>query len=205
LGRYGHDVPFEQVRSQIGKGGDQLMPVFLSSDEVERLGDRIERERGELFRREYLPRVRAFPATRELFERIRADGRRIVLASSSKREELEVYEKLARIDDLIDGATSADDIERSKPHPDVFQAALMKLADVSPIEAIVVGDSPYDAEGAARAGLTTIGLLCGGFPEPDLRRAGCVAIYRDPADLLANYDRSPLAPQPHRSEAGNPL
>jgi phosphoglycolate phosphatase-like HAD superfamily hydrolase len=61
-------------------------------------------------------------------------------------------------------------------------------------EAVVVGDTPYDAEAAGKAGLRTVGLLCGGFPEAALWQAGCIAIYRDPADLLAQYDRSPLAP-----------
>jgi len=56
-----------------------------------------------------------------------------------------------------------------------------------------VGDTPYDAQAAGKIGLRTIGLLCGGWPERELREAGCIAIYRDPADLLHQYDRSPLA------------
>ena len=192
LARYGHEVTFEQVRHQIGKGGDQLMPVFLSEEEVERDGPRIEEERTELFKRDYLPRIDAFPMTRELFERIKRDGKQILLASSSKAKELDAYKKIARIDDLIEDATSSDDAERSKPHPDIFEAALTKLDGVAPEEAIVVGDTPYDAEAAGKAGLATIGLLCGGFPEAELRASGCIAIFRDPADLLARYDESPL-------------
>ncbi len=192
LARYGHEVTFEQARHQIGKGGDQLMPVFLSEEEVERDGPRIEKERSELFKRDYLPRIEAFPMTRELFERIKRDGKTILLASSSKAKELDAYKKIARIDDLIEDATSSDDAERSKPHADIFEAALTKLDGVTPAEAIVVGDTPYDAEAAGKAGLATIGLLCGGFPEAELRASGCIAIFRDPADLLARYDESPL-------------
>ncbi len=192
LAKYGHKVAFEQVRHQIGKGGDQLMPVFLSEEEVERDGPRIEEERSELFKRDYLPRIEAFPMTRELFERIKRDGKQILLASSSKGTELDVYKKIARIDDLIEDATSSDDAERSKPHPDIFEAVLTKLDGMAPEEAIVVGDTPYDAEAAREAGLATIGLLCGGFPEAELRASGCIAIFRDPADLLARYDESPL-------------
>src|SRR4051812_887093 len=70
--RYGHDIPSDRIREQIGKGGDQLMPVFLSEDEIERLGEQIEKERSELFKRKYLPGLRAFPRVRELFERILA-------------------------------------------------------------------------------------------------------------------------------------
>ena len=161
-----------------------MLPVFFSKDELEKFGKRMEEERSEWFKKTYLPHVRAFPKTRELFERIKADRRRIVLASSAKEDELKQYEKLARIDDLIGESTSADDAEKSKPHPDIFQAALGRLKDVKPDEAIVVGDTPYDAEAAGKAGLRTIGVLCGGFPEAELRAAGAIAIFRDPADLL---------------------
>lgn len=191
--RFGREVPFEEVRHQIGKGGDQLMPVFFSHGELERFGGEMEEYRGRLYKSEYLPQVRAFPRVRELFERIRRDGKRIALASSAKAEELAAYKKIARISDLVEEETSADDAERSKPHPDIFQSALARLGDTSPSEAIVVGDTPYDAEAAGKAGLETVGLLCGGFPEDDLRAAGCVRIYRDAADLLARYDSSPLA------------
>jgi HAD superfamily hydrolase (TIGR01509 family) len=195
LARFGKQVEYERVRYQIGKGGDQLMPVFLSEKELEEFGDELETYRGELFKREYISRVKGFPAVPELFERVRAEGLRIALASSAKADELEVYKKAAGIEGLVEEETSSDDAEKSKPHPDIFEAALSRLGDVSPAEAVVVGDTPYDAEAAGKAGMKTVGLLCGGFPEQDLRDAGCVRIYRDPADLLANYDESPLARQ----------
>ena len=100
---------------------------------------------------------------------------------------------MAEIDDLIASSTSRDDAEHSKPHPDIFAAALETLDGVTADEAMVVGDSPFDAEAARKLKLRTIGLRCGGFPQEQLRNAGCIAIYDDPADLLANYDRSPLA------------
>jgi HAD superfamily hydrolase (TIGR01509 family) len=194
--RYGREVPFEAVRHQIGKGGDQLMPVFLPEDEIAERGEEIETFRKELFRREYLPSVQAFPAVRDLFERLRHDGKRIALASSAKGDELERYQTVAGIADLIEVATSSDDAERSKPHPDIFRAALQRLGHVRPAEVLVIGDTPYDAEAAGRAGLRTIGVLCGGFPEDELRAAGCVAVYRDPQDLLDRYDVSPLRETP---------
>jgi phosphoglycolate phosphatase-like HAD superfamily hydrolase len=137
--------------------------------------------------------VKGFPAVRELFRRVKDEGLRVALASSAKGDELEAYKKLARIEDLVGEETSSDDAEKSKPHPDIFEAALEKLGDVRLSEAVVVGDTPYDAEAAGKAGLKTVGLLSGGFPAEDLRAAGCVRIYRDAADLLANYDTSPLA------------
>jgi HAD superfamily hydrolase (TIGR01549 family) len=196
---FGKKVPFEKVRYQIGKGGDQLMPVFFSKEELEKFGEELEKYRGDLYKREYLPRVAAFPSVRELFERIRQDGHRIALASSAKEDELGTYKKLARIEDLVEEQASADDAEKSKPHPDIFEAALAQLGDVRPTEAVVVGDTPYDAEAAGKAGLSTVGFLSGGFPEEDLRAAGCVRIYRDASDLLARYDDSPIAAQPSSS------
>ena len=190
---FGRHFDFERVRYQIGKGGDQLMPVFLSEKELEEFGEELEEYRGELFKREYLPRVKGFPAVRELFQRVKDEGLKIALASSAKGDELKEYKKLVRIEDLVEEETSADDAEKSKPHPDIFEAALEQLGDVQPSEAVVVGDTPYDAQAAGKAGLKTIGLLSGGFPEEDLRAAGCDPVYRDAADLLANYDTSPLA------------
>ena len=191
--KFGREVEFERVRHQIGKGGDQLMPVFFSKEELKRFGEELEKYRGELYKREYLSQVRAFPQVRELFERIRQDGLRIALASSAKKDELKTYKEIARITDLVEEETSADDADKSKPHPDIFEAALASLGDVEADEAIVIGDTPYDAEAAGKIKLRTIGVLCGGFPEAELRAAGCTDIYRAPADLLARYDASPLA------------
>ena len=189
----GKEVTFAELHKQMGKGGDQLMPVFCSREELDRFGEDLERRRTELFASDYLPRVRPFPRVRELFERVKADGLSIALASSAKEEELERHKKSLRIEDLLETSTSADDAERSKPHPDIFQAALEGIGGVAPEEAIVVGDTPYDAIAAAKARMRTIGLLSGGFTEEALRSAGAVGIYKDVADLLEHYDESLLA------------
>jgi len=191
--QYGAEVPFEEVRKLIGKGGDQFMPQFLPADVVRDKADEIEALRLKIFQTHHLPSVRAFPQSRELVQRIKREGLRVVLASSAKADELKGYTKLARIDDLLDDMTSADDAERSKPHPDIFEAALKKLEGVTADQAIAVGDTPWDAEAAGKAGLRTVGVLCGGGDEQTLREAGCVAIYQDPADLLARFESSPLA------------
>ena len=196
---FGHDIEFDAVRGQIGKGGDQLMPVFLSKEELEDRGEDLNKRRGEILKERYLSKIKPFADVRALFERIKADGTRIVLASSAKADELETYKKIANIEGLTNAETSSGDAEESKPEPDIFKAAMSKLGDVQPDEVIVVGDTPYDAEAAAKAGLRTIGVLCGGFSEGSLREAGCIAIYEDPADLLAQYGRSPLAPTTARS------
>ena len=191
---FGYKFNFDKIRSQIGKGGDQLMPVFLSKEEVDSGGEEIEKYRSDLFKRKYFPQARAFPMVRELFQHIRACGQKIALASSCKSDELEDYKKLAHIEDLVDVATTSDDADKSKPHPDIFHAVMKQLPGITSSEAIAVGDTPYDAEAAGKAGVCTIGVLCGGFPEEQLRAAGCIAIYRDPADLLQHFDSSAAAP-----------
>lgn len=191
---FGHDVAFDAVRGQIGKGGDQLLPVFLSKDELEDHGEELNERRGKILKESYLSKIKPFADVRALLERIKADGIRIALASSAKGDELQHYKKLTDIEGLIDAETSSDDAEKSKPEPDIFEAALSKLGDIEPGDVIVIGDTPYDAEAAAKAGLRTIGVLCGGFSEQSLTEARCIAIYQGPSDILAQYDRSPLAP-----------
>ncbi|QJE72894.1 HAD family phosphatase [Aerophototrophica crusticola] len=192
LKKFGHDLPYEQVRSQIGKGSDLLVPALIGEDADKRNGDEIRDARHTLFKDQYLDQVKPFQKTRDLIQAVLDDGKKVVLASSAKADELEAYKKAAGIEDLIDKATSSDDAEKSKPYPDIFQAAL-KQAGVRPDEAVVIGDTPYDAEAAGKAGIPVLGVLCGGFPEADLREAGAREIYRDPADLLARYQDSLIA------------
>lgn len=193
LTHFGHPVTFEAVRQQIGKGGDQLLPVFLTEEEIKEIGQDLEEYRSRLFKEQYLPKVKPFPRVRELFEAVLGHRQKVALASSARGDELKHYERIAGIEDLVQVETSSADAERSKPHPDIFEAALERLGSGIPKEeVIVVGDSPHDAEAAKNAGLRSIGVLCGGFSEKTLTDAGCVAIYQGPADLLQNYDQSPL-------------
>ena len=128
--KFGKDVKFYEARRQVGKGGDQFLPQFLLKKEIKEFGKAIEKERGEIFKREFLPKIKPFPGVRELFEKIKADEKPIVLASSANADEVEVYKKIAQIEDLIEAETSADDAEKSKPEPDIFVAALGKLGKI---------------------------------------------------------------------------
>ncbi len=186
--RFGKQFPREKLRSQIGKGSDQYLPEFLTPDEIDRFGKELDDYRSDLFKRAYLPKVRPFPKVRELFQRIRDDDKRIVLASSGKKTDTKYYIDLLKVDDLIEGYVSGDDADISKPAPDIFAASLKKLGSISPTDAMTVGDTRFDIEAARKAGLKTIAVLCGGTPESVLREAGAIAIFRDPADFLAHYD-----------------
>ena len=184
---FGKTFPIEALRDQIGKGSDQYIPQFLTADEIKSFGKQLDDYRSEIFRKEYLPKVRPFPKVRELFGRIKDDRKRVVLASSGKQKDTEYYVDLLKIDHLIEGYVSGDEADRSKPAPDIFTACLDKFKLVRN-ESIVIGDTRFDVEAAARAGLPSIGVTCGGTDANILRAAGATAVYKDPADLLAHYD-----------------
>ena len=188
---FGHDVPADVIHGQIGKGGDNLIPTLLPglSDEQHQA---LEDYRSELFKTDYLPRVVPFPGVRSLFERIVADGKTIVLASSAKGAEVDYHRNVIGAGDLVTATTSADDVEHSKPCPDIFAAALAKV-NGTPGQAVVVGDSPFDVEAAKKLGLRVIGFRSGGFPDDVLLQAGADALYDGVEDLLRGFDASLLA------------
>jgi HAD superfamily hydrolase (TIGR01509 family) len=180
---------FDEVRRRIGMGGDFLLPSALGIDAESEPGLRISRRRQEIFRHRYLPRLEPFPQARELLLRMREGGLRRVVASASKREELDEMLRIAGIEDLVEAATSASDVEDPKPEPDVVHAALGKLT-LPREEVLLLGDTPYDLEAAGRAGVGMVGVESGGWSRGEL--AGAVAVYRDAADLLAHFDSSPF-------------
>lgn len=190
--RFGHDVSFERARSQIGKGGDKLIPEFLSADAQRDHGKELEEWRGNRFKTEYLPLVRPFSAVPDLLRRVRNAGLRIAIGSSAKKDELDKYLDIARIAGLVDMTTSSEDAEQSKPAPDIFEIVLKKLG-IEGGDAVAIGDTPYDATAAGKAKIATIGVLCGGFTEASLRQTGCVEVYPGPAALLARFEDSLLA------------
>ena len=129
---------------------------------------------------------------RKLLERIKAEGKRIALASSAKEDELGEYKKIMKISDLLDEETSDDDAEESKPSPDIFQAAMKKLGGIKAENAVAIGDTPYDGEAASKASLKVIGVESGGWSREKLLESGCTKVYRDVAEVLENYENSLL-------------
>jgi len=182
---FGVELPLETIRGQIGKGGDNLIPALLPPELAAAKQQEIEDYRSELFKTCYLPRVTPFPFVRELFERLYADGIKIVLASSAKGAEIDYHLNVIGAPDLVFATTSADDVEHSKPCPDIFAAALAKVAPLTAAEVLVVGDTPYDIAAAAKLDIRAIGIRAGGFPEEELSDA--VAVYDGPEELLRRY------------------
>jgi phosphoglycolate phosphatase-like HAD superfamily hydrolase len=193
LREFGFHADYEAVRAQIGKGGDKLIPEFVPKDRLQAIQQKLSDFRGDLFKRKYLSLIRPLSCVPELMQRITDHGLQIALASSAKKDELRAYVKIAGIDKFIQEETSQDDVDESKPAPDIFEAALAKLKGITADEAVAIGDTPYDAIAARHAGLRVIGVLTGGWKREYLTQAGCFAVYRSVAELFAVYDGSVLA------------
>jgi HAD superfamily hydrolase (TIGR01509 family) len=188
----GHEVDYQQIRRLIGMGGDNLLPEIANLEKDSEQGTAISHRRGEVFKEQYLSSLASLPGSRELVERISTDGMKLVVASSAKQDELEPLLSIAEVSDLFEQRTSSDDAPKSKPDPDIVQAALERIS-LTPEEAVMIGDTPYDIQSAHKAGVKVIALRSGGWSDKDL--TGALAIYDDPADLLAHYDESPLVQQ----------
>jgi len=187
---HGHDVPLEKVRPLIGMGGDKVVPDLAPGlNAKEGTGKEIADARKKLMLETFGPTLQPAPGSRELVQRARQEGLAIVVASSASSEELEMLLNVARVDDLLRERTTMDDAGESKPAPDIVSVALTK-SGLGADEVVMIGDSPYDIESAEKIGVGTIALRCGGFSDDDL--TGALALYDDPADLLARYDASPL-------------
>jgi HAD superfamily hydrolase (TIGR01509 family) len=178
------------IKEQMGKGADMLLPTLVPeldeqahSDLTTAQGDSFSRYRGD---------VRPFPDARSLISHAHGLGQKIVLASSASKDDLDHYLDLIDIRDLVMVATTSDDVEKTKPAPDIFSTALGKLPGLSPADVLVVGDTPYDIEAAKKCGIGSVAVRSGGFSDKALYDAGAIAIYDDVADLLSDYSRSPL-------------
>jgi membrane protein len=195
----GFDISRPAIHEQIGKGADNLLPSLLP-DSPGDVRDRLARAHGDIYKGEYLPRVQRFPGAREILLKAVAAGQKVVLASSASREELDHYVQLLQAGDLLSATTSKDDVEHSKPCPDIFAEALERTRH-SAEQAIVIGDTPYDIAAARHAGLDAIAVLSGGFSEETLRASGPVAVYANVEEIIARYESSPLGTS--RSEASS--
>ena len=185
-----HDLtpPVWRVHRHIGMGGDQLVAA-VAGGEVERdSGDSI-REAEKRHYGELIEEVSVFAGARELIVALKDRGHAVVLASSAHGEDVEHYIDLLDARELADSWTTSDDVERTKPAPDLVAVAMERAGTLS---AVMVGDSTWDIEAAKRAGLETLAVLTGGFSEAELRDAGAVAVYESLVELRENLDSTPL-------------
>lgn len=186
----GIDVSVEFVQSLIGMGSDRLIPRVTGRQVTSDLGKRLTEDRSLRFRKSYLPGIRAFPKVRDLLLRFRDAGVRLTVATSAEPQELKHLLELAQISDLLESSTTSGDVERSKPDPDIIQAALASLG-TRPEATLMLGDTPYDVEAAGMAGIRTVAVRCGGWDDHQL--VGALAIFKDTAELLSKFESSPFS------------
>lgn len=187
-----HDLvlPIWRIHRHIGMGGDQLVPALAGEDFESDHGDAV-REQEQALYGELIGEVRPMEGSRELIAELVRRGHSVLLASSAKQGEVDCYLDLLDARELADGWTSSADVESTKPAPDLVHAALQKL-DAEASEAVMIGDTPYDAEAARRAGVPTLAVLTGGFSEQELRDAGAAEVYESVAELRKRLDGTPL-------------
>ncbi len=189
MARGGYDVPYKKVRSAIGMGSDNLLPSTIGVEKESEEGKRLSEWWKEIFKESYLPKLKAFPKSRELLARMKEVGLKLVVASSSEPDMLQKLLDIVGAQGLVAETTSAGDAKRSKPDPDIIRAAL-ENAGYPASKVVMLGDTPYDVQASTRAGVPIIAVRCGGWDDSQLK--GAIATYEDPEDLLAHYDSSPL-------------
>ncbi len=179
-----------EIQKLIGMGGDKLLPRVSGIEESTPAGQKISKRHREIFMARYLPNLRPTPGAPELLRHLRKQGLKMVVATSAKNDELKQLLKICGADQVIEGKTSSEDARESKPDPDIVQAALKQIG-LPADEIVMLGDTPYDIEAARKAGVAVVAFRCGGWGDADLQ--GALAVYADPADLLAHYQTSLLA------------
>ncbi len=177
-----------RVHRHIGMGGDQIVAALAGDDDEERLGDRLREAHTREFRR-LRDECEPLEGARELCAELKRRGLVVVLASSANADDLDHFLEQLGVRDVVDGWTTSDDVERTKPHPDVVEAA---LDCAGTRDAVMVGDSRWDIEAAAAAGLETVCVITGGWSEQELRDHGAAAVFESLVELRESLDRTPL-------------
>jgi HAD superfamily hydrolase (TIGR01549 family) len=182
----GHPVPVWKLHRHIGMGGDRLIPAVASDEIAERLGDELTERHTKAYD-ELIGETGLLPGAQDLLDGLRSTGLRVVLASSSQPQHARHALDLLDAADRTDAWTTSEDASESKPDPELLETALDRVGGS---RAVMIGDATWDVYAANEAGIPTIGLLSGGFGEEELRAAGAVAVYQDPADLLASLEEA---------------
>ena len=183
-------LPIWRIHRHIGMGGDQVVSALTDERTERELGDEIRDAEKSLYG-EMIGEVRAMEGSQSLIDELRERGHRVVLATSAKQEELDHYLDMLDARERADAWTSSEDVESTKPEPDLVHAALQKL-DADPGDAMMIGDTPWDVEAAKRAGVATIAVRTGGFAAEELREAGALAVYESVAELRDSLAETPL-------------
>jgi HAD superfamily hydrolase (TIGR01509 family) len=187
--RHGIVLPLWRIHRAVGMGGDQLVPALVGKDVDEEHGDEIRETRDGIYKGELIDEVAALAGGHELIVALKERGARVVLASSSPEDEIEQYLELLDARDVVDAWTTKDDVDATKPAPDLVLAALEKAETR---DAVMVGDTPWDIEAASKAGVETVCVITGGWSKHELREAGAVAVFESADELRERLDETPL-------------
>lgn len=188
--QHGHDVPMADVHHAIGMSGDKLLDHCLGDDRDRDQDDALDAAHLALYKQHW-GRLRPLPGAADLMRTCADRGLDVVLASSASEEELSALRSALDADDAITAATSASDADEGKPAPDIVQTALKK-SGLAADRVVFIGDAVWDGYAARNSQVAFLALTCGGTPADELRGCGAVEVWRDPADLLANIDKSAL-------------
>ncbi|WP_338504866.1 HAD family phosphatase [Sphingomonas kaistensis] len=185
----GHEFRLARIHAEVGKGAANFVKGLLPDAgpaEIETLG----KAHAKVFARDYMHRLKPFPGARALLRRCHEEGLTVILATSASEKEVKRHLDVLDARRFVDGWVTADDVDRSKPCPDIYEAAARK-AGVDPDDALAVGDSPFDIESATAAGIRILAVRSGLFPDDDLR--GALAVYDNVEELLDRFEESPLS------------
>jgi HAD superfamily hydrolase (TIGR01509 family) len=196
FGAHGHQVPMTRLHRLIGQGSARLVTNVLGHDDADVTAAHTD------FYGPFLYQLRAFPAAADVLRATKRAGLAVVLATSASSKEAAHLRAAIGCDDVIDAVTTKDDVAESKPDPDIVQAALA-AAGLDAGAAVFVGDTVWDVEAAASAGVECVAVLTGGISASELRDAGAVAVYDDLDALLADFDASPIGRLAEVSGAGS--
>jgi HAD superfamily hydrolase (TIGR01509 family) len=191
LAESGVPVAYELLQLYSGLDGDQTLQLVAPDMDAGQRKKVLEAQ-GKLYEKKYLGGVKPFIGVRDVFEALTRHGGKIALATDCKGPELKHYLSLLNVDDLVDSLACGDDVEHGKPDPRLVGLALRKLR-IPAAQAVMIGDTPYDAEAARGAGTEAAGLLTGGFAKQSLIEAGCLCVGSDLGDLLMQLDQVELA------------
>jgi phosphoglycolate phosphatase-like HAD superfamily hydrolase len=186
--KHGIVLPIWRIHRAIGMGGDKLVPALAGEEADRELGDEVRADRDTLYA-ELIGEVQPFHGSRELLVDLKEQGRRVVLASSSPEDELDHYLDLLDARHLADAWTTKDEVQASKPAPDLVAAALDKAGTG---DALMVGDTRWDIEAAAKVDVKTVCVLTGGWSRQELEEAGAVAVFESVDELRERLDETPL-------------
>jgi HAD superfamily hydrolase (TIGR01509 family) len=181
-------LPVWRLHRHVGMGGDKFVAAVAGEDVEKRIGDHV-RDRWEKLFDELIEEVAPLEGAHDLMTDLKGRGHPVVLASSSIRKHLERFLDLLAARDVVDAWTTKDDVQATKPDPDLVSAALEKAGTN---DAVMIGDTPWDVEAARRAGIQTICLITGGFSAHELREAGAIAVFESAAELRQRLEETPL-------------